>query len=79
MPLYTYKNNETGEEWEEMRPMSEMLDGVDGVKIVQLLSKPASLMAGHAEASQKLAKFQKDTLGPICEKWRPDGTNSMTI
>ena len=81
MPLYSYKNTETGEEWEEWRTISRRKDGVDGVKIIQTLkANPSKLTAANHAALQRHRahdKFQRDTLAPICETWRGSYDSNM--
>lgn len=79
MPSYNYKNLETGETWTETRSMANRLDGVDGVRVVQMPSRPADTKTELHAKSRALGKFQRDTLGPICDNWRPDRTDGMQI
>jgi len=64
MPMYSYMNTETNEEWSEIRSMDEADDGVDGVKIIRVLSAPNIFPSEPAEGLKRGADFQKNIMEP---------------
>lgn len=63
MPIYTYRNTETGEEWSDIRKYEDRYDGVDGEKIVLLL--PLTRRTDPDVSDKRRMDFHKKVIEPM--------------